>query len=84
MLPSCNPVVGLTFFTSVPACVARGLSAVAQGNDTFDDRPREAAKKNGLTAHEGLTDAFPDVGPFLHSSVFKTSAREDQQSCVGV
>lgn len=39
MLPSCNPVVGLTSFTSAPACTARGLSAVAQGNVTFCDQP---------------------------------------------
>lgn len=49
MLPSCNPVVGLTFFTSAAACAAWGLSAVAQGNVTFGDRPRKTATGSLVT-----------------------------------
>lgn len=59
MLPSCNPVVGLTFFTSAAACAARGLGAVAQGNVTFADRPRKTAAAQPTTRGRRRSVASP-------------------------
>lgn len=46
MLPSCNPVVHLTFFTSAAACGARGLGRVAQGSGAFGDQSPNTVKGN--------------------------------------
>lgn len=71
MLPSCNPVVGLTFFTSAAACVARGLSADVSLSETSPSaiNHEKQQKETRLTANEGLTDSFQDVAEVRYFTV---------------